>query len=135
MAEKSFDLVIWGATGFTGRLVVEYLLDRYGIGGDLNWAIAGRNREKLTEMRAALEDVRDELLFALESSGVEQYRPEVNSEYRGQEKLAEAIKQKETPKKSDQAGKIAKVVRPGYRYIIDEESYKVVRTAQVKLFG
>jgi molecular chaperone GrpE (heat shock protein) len=87
------------------------------------------------ELGEHLEDVRDELLFALESSGVEQYRPEVNSEYRGQEKLAEAIKQKETPKKSDQAGKIAKVVRPGYRYIIDEESCKVVRTAQVKLFG
>ena len=93
------------------------------------------NLDGNTELGEHLEDVRDELLFALESSGVEQYRPEVNSEYRGQEKLAEAVKQKETPKKSDQAGKIAKVVRPGYRYIIDEENFKIVRTAQVKLFG
>jgi len=54
MAEKEFDLIIWGASGFTGGLVVEYLLDRYGIGGDLNWAIAGRNRDKLTGLRAAL---------------------------------------------------------------------------------
>jgi len=82
-----------------------------------------------------LEEVRDELLFALESSGVEQFQLEVNSEYRGQEKLAEAVKQKETAQEPDQAGKIAKVMRPGYRYMIDEDSFKVVRTAQVKLFG
>jgi len=82
-----------------------------------------------------LEEVRDELLFALESSGVEQYRPEINSDYRGQEKLAETIKDKEPTEESDLAGKIAKVVRPGYRYMIDEESAKIVRTAQVKLYG
>lgn len=82
-----------------------------------------------------LEEVRDELLFALESSGVEQFQLEVNSEYRGQEKLAEAVKQKEAVQEPDQSGKIAKVMRPGYRYMIDEDSFKVVRTAQVKLFG
>ena len=82
-----------------------------------------------------LEEVRDELLFALESSGVEQFRPEINSEYHGQEKLAEAIKEKQPAKKPEQAGRIAQVIRPGYRYMIDDENYKVVRTAQVKLFG
>jgi len=82
-----------------------------------------------------LEEVRDELLFALESSGVEQFRPEINSEYRGQEKLAEAIKDKQPADKPDQAGRIARVLRPGYRYMIDEDNCKVVRTAQVKLFG
>jgi molecular chaperone GrpE (heat shock protein) len=87
------------------------------------------------ENAADLEDVRDELLFALESSGVEQFRLEINSEYRGQEKLAEAVKEKEECDKPDKAGKIAKVIRPGYRYMIDDENYKVVRTAQVKLFG
>ena len=87
------------------------------------------------EAATHLEEVRDELLFALESSGVEQFQLEVNSEYRGQEKLAEAVKQKETAQEPDQVGKIAKVIRPGYRYMIDEDSFKVVRTAQVKLFG
>ncbi len=82
-----------------------------------------------------LEEVRDELLFALESSGVEQFRPDVGSEYRGHEKFAEAIKEKEITGDASQVGTIAKVVRPGYRYITDEDSYKVVRTAQVKLFG
>ncbi len=82
-----------------------------------------------------LEEVKDELLFALESSGVEQFRPEINSEFRGQEKFAEAIKEKQSAKKPEHTGQIAKVIRPGYRYIVDDDSYKVVRTAQVKLFG
>jgi len=82
-----------------------------------------------------LEEVRDELLFAMESSGVEQFQPELNSDYRGQEKLAEAIKEKQPAQTSEQAGRIAQVIRPGYRYMMDDENYKVVRTAQVKLFG
>jgi molecular chaperone GrpE (heat shock protein) len=82
-----------------------------------------------------LEDIRDEMVFALESSGIEQYQPEINSEYRGQEKYAEAVKQKEHCDNSKQKGKIAEVIRPGYQYIINEENIKIVRTAQVKLFG
>ncbi len=82
-----------------------------------------------------LEEVRDELLFALESSGIEQFRLDINSEYRGQEKLAEAIKDKAPAQEPGQAGKVAEVLRPGYRYMMDDENYKVVRTAQVKLFG
>jgi molecular chaperone GrpE (heat shock protein) len=82
-----------------------------------------------------LEEVRDELLFALESSSIEQYRPDLYSDYRGQEKMAETIKEREPVENPEQAGKIAKVIRPGYRYMMDDENYKVVRTAQVKLFG
>lgn len=82
-----------------------------------------------------LEEVKDELLFSLESSGVEQFRPEIHSEFHGQEKLAEALKEKQPAKKPDQAGKIAKVIRPGYRYVIDDDNYRIVRTAQVKLYG
>ena len=82
-----------------------------------------------------LEEIRDELVFAMESSGVEKFEPELNTDFHGQEKSAEAIKDKEACNKPDLAGKIAKVLRSGYRYIIDDENYKVVRTAQVKLFG
>ena len=82
-----------------------------------------------------LEDIRDEMVFALESSGIEQYQPEINSNYRGQEKYAEAVKQKQHCDNSKQKGKIAEVIRPGYQYIISEENIKIVRTAQVKLFG
>jgi short subunit dehydrogenase-like uncharacterized protein len=47
---REFDVIVWGATGFTGRLVVEYLLNRYPPGGDLHWAVAGRNRVKLEQL-------------------------------------------------------------------------------------
>jgi short subunit dehydrogenase-like uncharacterized protein len=53
-----FDLVIFGASGFTGRLVVEYVLKQYGLRdaarGHLNWAIAGRSLEKLAALRDEL---------------------------------------------------------------------------------
>jgi len=82
-----------------------------------------------------LEDIRDELVFALESSGIEQFEPEINSNYSGQEKYAEAVKGKQSCNKPKQKGKIAKVIRPGYQYFINEENIKIVRSAQVKLFG
>ncbi|MHC4323052.1 MAG: nucleotide exchange factor GrpE [Planctomycetota bacterium] len=82
-----------------------------------------------------LEEIRDELIFALESSGIEQFEPEINSEYRGQEKFAEAVKDKQQSEESNQAGTIAKVIRPGYQYFINEENVKVVRPAQVKLYA
>ncbi len=82
-----------------------------------------------------LEEIRDELVFALESSGVERFELEINSDYRGQEKIAEAVKDKEHCDDPNMKGKIAKVIRPGYQYFIDEENVKVVRAAQVKLFG
>jgi molecular chaperone GrpE (heat shock protein) len=81
-----------------------------------------------------LEEVRDELVFALESSGIEQFEPEINSEYRGQEKYAEAVKDKQQSKDPKQMGTIAQVIRPGYQYFINEGNVKVVRPAQVKLF-
>lgn len=49
---REFDLIIFGASGFTGRLVVEYIFQQYGSSSsDLKWAMAGRNREKLEEIR------------------------------------------------------------------------------------
>lgn len=82
-----------------------------------------------------LEEVRDELIFALESGGVEQFAPELNSPYHGQEKSTEAVKEREDCDDAAKAGTIAKVVRPGYRYFVDEGNLKVIRSAQVKLFG
>ncbi|MBN2136816.1 MAG: hypothetical protein JW720_03335 [Sedimentisphaerales bacterium] len=82
-----------------------------------------------------LDEAKDELIFALESSGVEQFRPELNSLYSGQEKSTEVIKEKEKSDDPEQTGRIAKVVRPGYQYFIDEGNTKIVRAAQVKLYG
>jgi len=83
----------------------------------------------------ALEEIMDELVFALESSGVEQFSPEINSNYRGQEKAVEVIKEKAQTQKANMKGKIAEVLKPGYEYVIDDENVKIVRTAQVKLYG
>lgn len=54
MSDKQFDIVVYGATGFTGRLVAEYLNTKYGNSSNLRWAMAGRSQEKL-------ESVRDEM--------------------------------------------------------------------------
>jgi short subunit dehydrogenase-like uncharacterized protein len=45
---REFDIVLWGATGFTGRLVADYLVRNY-LGGEtaIRLALAGRNKEKL----------------------------------------------------------------------------------------
>jgi short subunit dehydrogenase-like uncharacterized protein len=51
MSKREFDVIVWGASGFTGELVVEYLARAYGVGGELNWAIAGRNLDKLEQVR------------------------------------------------------------------------------------
>lgn len=50
-ANAEFDIIVYGATGYTGRLVAEYLAQRYGVGGDVKWAMAGRSAAKLAEVR------------------------------------------------------------------------------------
>jgi short subunit dehydrogenase-like uncharacterized protein len=52
--EREFDVVVWGATGFTGRLTAESLLERYGLAGELRWALAGRNAAKLEAVRSEM---------------------------------------------------------------------------------
>ena len=51
---RPLDVVIWGATGFTGELVAEQLLAKYGLGGALRWALAGRSLAKLEAVRDRL---------------------------------------------------------------------------------
>ena len=49
LEHREFDLVLFGATGFTGRLAAKYLASQYG--DSIHWAIAGRNQEKLNEVK------------------------------------------------------------------------------------
>jgi short subunit dehydrogenase-like uncharacterized protein len=51
---KEFDLIVFGATGFTGRLVAEYLYTRYGVGDELRWAMAGRSAARLADVRTLI---------------------------------------------------------------------------------
>jgi short subunit dehydrogenase-like uncharacterized protein len=54
MAEREHDVVVFGATGFTGGLTAEYLA-RAGAG--TRWALAGRNRDKLEAVRRRLTEI------------------------------------------------------------------------------
>ncbi len=53
---RDFDIVLWGATGFTGKLVAEYLVSHYlqkdGNRTGLRLALAGRNKQKLARVAA-----------------------------------------------------------------------------------
>ncbi|MDO9235296.1 MAG: saccharopine dehydrogenase NADP-binding domain-containing protein [Aquabacterium sp.] len=48
---SAFDIVIFGATSFVGKLVVKHFLDVHGVGGKVSWAIAGRSKSKMTALR------------------------------------------------------------------------------------
>ena len=53
---REFDIIIWGASGFTGKLVAGYIFSKYGTNGDLKWAMAGRNLAKLELVRSKVAD-------------------------------------------------------------------------------
>lgn len=53
--QREFDLIIWGATGFTGSLVAEYMAQTYGTAGPLRWALGGRSEEKLRSLQTTLQ--------------------------------------------------------------------------------
>lgn len=60
--ERSYDVVVWGATGFTGRLVMEYMHETYGVDGDVSWAVGARNADKLAAVkRQVLGDDSDKV--------------------------------------------------------------------------
>lgn len=61
MPAREFDIIVYGATGFTGRLVAEYLAANYA---DVKWAMAGRSLTKLQEVRDAIGAAPDTPLIA-----------------------------------------------------------------------
>jgi short subunit dehydrogenase-like uncharacterized protein len=48
--DRPFDIVLFGATSFVGRILCRYFVERHGTDGDLRWAIAGCNLEKLDQV-------------------------------------------------------------------------------------
>jgi short subunit dehydrogenase-like uncharacterized protein len=48
---RPYEIVVWGSTGFTGKLTCEYLAKTYP---DLKWAIAGRNKIALQAVKSTL---------------------------------------------------------------------------------
>ncbi|HKK57673.1 saccharopine dehydrogenase family protein [Marinobacter sp.] len=52
--ETTYDIVVFGATSFVGQILTDYLLQAYGAGKDLKWAVAGRSRSKLDALKTDL---------------------------------------------------------------------------------
>ncbi|MEM7126977.1 MAG: saccharopine dehydrogenase [Chloroflexota bacterium] len=62
--DREFDIIVWGATGFTGRLVAEHLFKIYGVDKGVKWAMGGRDKQKLETVRAAVADDTVPLVIA-----------------------------------------------------------------------
>lgn len=69
MASREFDIIVYGATGFTGRLVAEYLTQHYAGHKDApKWAMAGRSAAKLAEVRDLIGARSDTPLVVADAS-------------------------------------------------------------------
>ncbi len=66
---KELDLIIWGATGFTGQLVSEYIDKKYS-NTTLKWGIAGRNKEKVLSVAKRL-NIDEERIFIADSNNID----------------------------------------------------------------
>lgn len=62
------DVVIYGATGFTGRLVAEHFHERYGSSSDLKWGMAGRSLDRLKMVREEIGASGDVPLIVADAS-------------------------------------------------------------------
>lgn len=54
--QRDYDIIVWGATGFTGKLVTRYMETNYSQ-GNLKWAVAGRNKSKLNSLGLSEENI------------------------------------------------------------------------------
>ncbi|RZN11029.1 saccharopine dehydrogenase [Bradyrhizobium genosp. SA-3] len=68
MSSAKFDIVVYGATGFTGQLVAEYLAAHYKDDKALKWAMAGRSLDKLKSVREAIGAPADTPLIVADAA-------------------------------------------------------------------
>ena len=78
-SNKEFDIIVYGATGFTGRLVAEYLHQQYGVNGEVKWAMAGRSMDKLVSVRDELGVGADIPLVVADAGDIETVKKMVAS--------------------------------------------------------
>ena len=64
---RELGIIVFGATGYTGRLVCEYLNNQYGVGGEVSWAMAGRSQQKLEQVRDELDISADVPLIVVDA--------------------------------------------------------------------
>ena len=66
--DREFDVIVYGATGFTGRLVAEHMLATHGVGRGVKWAMAGRSKSKLETVRSEIGAPADVPLMIADAS-------------------------------------------------------------------
>src|ERR1700758_1008500 len=66
-SSSKFDIVVYGATGFTGQLVAEYLAAHYRNDKQLKWAMAGRSLDKLAKVSDAIGAAADTPLIVADA--------------------------------------------------------------------
>ena len=71
---RELGIIVYGATGYTGRLVCEYLNGQYGVKGTVNWAMAGRSKEKLIAVRDELGIPEDIPLVVADADNADSVR-------------------------------------------------------------
>jgi short subunit dehydrogenase-like uncharacterized protein len=67
-ASAEFDIIVYGATGFTGQLVAEYLAARDTSHEQIRWGMAGRSLDKLKRVRDAISAPADTSLVVADAS-------------------------------------------------------------------
>ncbi len=60
-SRKRFDLVVFGASSFVGKIICRYLLERLGNAGSVRWAMAGRSLAKLQALQAELGEASEKI--------------------------------------------------------------------------
>jgi short subunit dehydrogenase-like uncharacterized protein len=68
MSTKLYDVVVFGATGFVGKLLCRYLASQFGP-AELKWAAAGRSRAKLVQLSRSLDAKGAEVPLILADAG------------------------------------------------------------------
>lgn len=77
--DKQYDVVIFGATGFTGQLVAEYFVANYSSSSDVKWAMAGRSADKLEQVHKNIGADQNVSLIVADSSDLASLRQLVAS--------------------------------------------------------
>ncbi len=63
MSQRTYDIILFGATGFTGQITAEYI-SHHAIKENITWAIAGRNKEKLEALHLSISGQKPDILVA-----------------------------------------------------------------------
>ena len=63
MTDKTFDIVVYGATSFVGQIMTRYMQAQFG-DGSIRWAIAGRSQDKLQKLSETIGLSGIEMLVA-----------------------------------------------------------------------